>query len=284
MNDRYGVDPDAATSMLELASLLRNFRPGEGRFIVDFPPNWTSHAGSSFRGASDLERARLTELLWRAKRSLLPTKTLYFHDRPWATNAERLTEVLARIGPPGSTPPFRALTDVLTDPEGFRDCRGGHIPRTPEAYAEVVKPLLQISPKVALIDPYFRLRSWDQRWCWRYRRPFVELLRAAQAVRKVEVFKLVVCPVETMIDRDNGARFNADLDELRSEAGCTDLKTEWRPLPDPKIGPKQHARYLLGKECGLHFDHGFDVAKVKSTNHVEWIGKSALTPLLQQFM
>lgn len=289
MNDRYGVDPNAAKTVLELNSLLRSFDPEHGRFIVDFRSNWTAHVGTNFPDVTDLERARLTEILRRAKLSLLPTKTRYFPDLTWAKNAEHLIEVYGRIGPTGSKPPCRALTDVLTDPEGLRDSRGGHIPRTPAAYAEAVRPLFQISPKVVLIDPHFHLRyrskdSPTQRPSMRYIRPFKELLRAAQAEGKVEVFKLVVSRCRTMINEDNGATFDADLEAIKRDAGGTGLEIEYQLLPKRKDGSKQHARYLLGNECGLHFDYGFDVANDKSTNHVEWIGKAALAPLLQQFM
>lgn len=287
MNDRYGVDPCAASTALELASLLRSFRPEEGRFIVDFPSNWTAHAGASFPNATDIERAQLTELLRSAKRSLLPTSTRYFGDLPWAKNAERLTEVRGRIGPNGSTPPCRSLVDVLIDPEGLQDSRGAHIPRTPSAYAEVARPLLQISPKVVLIDPHFHLRyrtaySPTQQKAKRYIRPFKKLLQAAQDERKVNVFKLVVSRSRTMCDEDNGATFEADLEGILTDVGCADVEVEYAFLDE--AGGKQHARYLLGNECGLKFDWGFDEADDDSTNHVEWIGKATLEPLLKKFM
>lgn len=287
MNDRYGVDPCTAATVAELAGLLRNFGPELGRFIVDFPSNWTSQAGVRFSKVADLERARLTEMLRIAKRSLLPTKTRYFTDVSWAKNAQRLTDVHGRIGPAGSTPPCRAWEDVVTDPAALRDSRGGHIPRTPFAYAEVAKPLFQISPAVALIDPHFHLRyrrkdSSRQFRAGRYINSFKALIQSAQAEGKVERFRLVVSPSRTMINEDNGAAFEADIKDILSDVGCTHIEVE--PVLLNEERDKQHARYLLGNECGLKFDWGFDVKNDGSTNHVEWIGRAALEPLLKRFM
>src|SRR5688572_20483313 len=97
MNDRYGVDPCSGSTVLELASLLRQFGPEHGRFVLDFPSQWHGYVGNHFSGVGELERARLTELLRRAKRSLLPAETHYSSDQTWAKNAERLGEVKGRI-------------------------------------------------------------------------------------------------------------------------------------------------------------------------------------------
>ncbi len=287
MNDRYGVDPCAASTVLELASLLRQFGPEHGRFIFDFPSDWCAQAGGRFPGAGDIQRARLTELLRRAKRSLLPTQARYSVDLPWAKNAERLTGVTGRIGPAGSRPPCRALEDVLIDPEALPDCRGGHIPRTPAAYAEIARPLFQISRKVVLVDPHFHLRYRPEglretRPAYRYVNSFKALIQAAQA-EKVEVFKLMVSPSRALINEDDGERFVTDLSAILSDADVPDDWVEY-DLLDEEHSFDKHPRYLLGNECGLKFDWGFDVKNAKWTNHVEWVGRAALTPLLERFM
>lgn len=289
MNDCYGVDPCAATSVLELTSLLRQFGPEHGRFIFDFPPDWHAQVGGHFQEAGDVERARLIEWLRTAKRSLLPTKARYSAGLAWAQNAARLIDdARGLIGPAGSIPPCRALEDVLIDPTALPDCRGGHIPRTAVAYAEVARPLLQISPKVVLIDPHFHLRyrsgdSHETRQASRYVRPFKALIQAAHAERRVEIFKLMVSPTRTMINEDDGAGFEADLSAILSEVGGDGVAIEY-DLLDEEHSLDKHPRYLLGNECGLCFDWGFDIKSDKSTNHVEWVGRAALKPLLERFL
>lgn len=290
MNDRYGVDPCAATSVVELASLLRQFGPEHGRFIFDFPPDWYVQVRDHFQEAGDIKRAQLTELWLRtAKRSLLPTKARYSAGLAWAQNAALLiNDARGLIGPAGSRPPCRALDDVLVDPAALPDCRGGHIPRTSRAYADVARPLLQISPKVVLIDPYFRLRyrlknSSETRLSFRHVHSLKALIQVAQAERKVEVFKLMVSPVEAMIDEDGGRRFEADLAAILSDVGGTGVAFEY-DLLDATNSLDRHPRYLLGNECGLRFDWGLDTADDNSTNHVEWVGTAALKDLLDRFM
>jgi hypothetical protein len=290
MNDRYGVDPCAAASLSELASLLRLFGPEHGRFILDFPQEWFNGVRTHFQSATDLQRARLVELwVHHAKRSLLPTKTTYSPALTWPRNAANLLrEARELIGPAGSTPPCRALEDVLVDPSALQDCRGGHIPRTPDAYSEAARPLLQISPKVVLIDPYFRLRyraggSMISRPSARHRRSLKALLSTAQSEGRVEVFRLMLSESEAIVGDDGVLNFEADLEELRREAGVTRIALEYDFL-DAMHSLERHPRYLLGNGCGLRFDWGFDTMADDSTNHVEWVGGAALAPLLERFM
>ncbi len=286
MNDRYGVDPCAAPTFLELASLLRQFGPEHGRFIVNFPFDWRAQVRAHYADLGDVERARLAEMLRIARKSLLPTSTRYSDALPWVKNAEQLKDVQGLIGSLGSKPPFRTVVDVLSDPDALPDCRGGHIARTPAAYAEVARPLFQISSKVVLIDRYFRLRFQTQdshgtRVEKRYARSLKALIRAAQA-EKVEVFKLMVAAKQAMIDIDDGAEFESDLAAILSEVGGSDMEIEYGLLEDHSLD--SHPRYLLGNECGLRFDWGFEVRDDNSTNHVEWVGRAALKPLLERFM
>ena len=287
MNDCYGVDPHAASTDVELASFLRQFGPEHGRFILNFPPDWRAQVAGSFHSAGDVQRARLTELLRRVKWALLPTKTRYSSDLPWAKNAELLVDVREKIGPAGSRPPCRALEEVLADPLALPDCRGGHIPRTAAAYTDVARPLFQISSKVVLVDPHFHLRfrpqgSRETRHAYRYANPFKALISAAQA-EKVEVFKVMVSPRRALIDEDGGNRFETDISAMLSDVGRASITIEYDFLSE-EHSLDRHPRYLLGNECGLRFDWGFDVKDDGSTNHVEWIGRSALTPLLDRFM
>ena len=63
----------------------------------------------------------------------------------------------------------------------------------------------------------------------------------------------------------------------------TGISVEYDLLDDTHTLDR-HPRYLLGNECGLRFDWGFDTNTDGSTNHVEWVGSAALKPLLDRFM
>ena len=289
MNDSYGVDPNAAASVDDFAKLLRQFGPEHGRFIFDFPSDWHAQIRHHLedRVVGDVKRLKLTEQWLRtAKRSLLPTNARYLDALPWAKNAEYLIGVKRLIGPAGSRPPCIALEDVLIDHDALPDCRGGHIPRNPTAYAEVARPLMQISHKVVLIDPYLCFHelpkgSSKTRRTDRYAHSLKALLRVANAEKKVEVFKLMVSRARATLDGE--AQFISDYRAIRSDVcGATGLQVEHGFLDE-----SHHARYLLGNDCGLHFDHGFDTARYKnddSTQDVVWIGRATLTRLLDQFL
>lgn len=291
MNDRYGVDPNAAAAVDDFAQLLRHFGPEHGRFILDFPPDWYAQVRHHLREGDlgDIKRLKLAEQWQRAaKRSLLPTNVRYWEALAWAKNAENLDNPSGRIGPAGSRPPCMALDSVLIDHEALPDCRGGHIRRTPTAYADVARPLMQISHKVVLIDPYFCFHelhkgSGNVRPTDRYAHSLKALIKVASDERRVAVFKLMVSRERCTLKGE--AQFVADYRAMRSDVcGATDFQVEHGFLDD-KLG--QHARYLLGNDCGLHFDHGFDTPSYKkddSTQHVEWIGRAALIPLLDRFV
>jgi len=290
MNDRYGVDPNAAAAVDDFAKLLRHFGPEHGRFIFDFPSDWFAQVRRHLidKGVGDAKRLELTERWLRtAKRSLLPTKARYSDALAWAKNAENLDNPSGRIGPTGSRPPCIALENVLIDHEALPDCRGGHIRRTPTAYADVARPLMQISNKVVLIDPYFRFHeerpkgSGNFRRIDRYANSLKALIQVANVERKVAVFKLMVSRKSATLLGE--AQFVEDYRAISSDiCGATGLQVEHDFLDD-RLG--QHARYLLGNDCGLHFDYGFDSEsdKKESSQHVEWIGRAALMPLLVRF-
>lgn len=291
MNDLYGVDPNAAAAVDDFAKLLRHFGPEHGRFIFDFPPDWYAQVRLHLKDeeVGDVKRLKLTEQWLRtAKRSLLPTKARYSDALAWAKNAENLDNPSGRIGPAGSRPPCIALENVLIDHEALPDCRGGHIRRKAIAYADVARPLMQISRKVVLVDPYFCFHelhkvSGNVRRTERYSNSLKALIQVANAERKVAIFKLMVSRERATLAGE--AQFITDYGAIRSDVcSAADIQVEHGFLYE-RLG--QHARYLLGNDCGLHFDHGFDTPIKKnddSSQHVEWIGRAALTPLLDRFM
>ena len=147
---------------------------------------------------------------------------------------------------------------------------------------------MQISNKVVLVDPYFCLRYLPvglkkTRPSRRHIQSLRALIQVAHAERKVEVFKLMVSPKKAMINDVDGAQFEEDLSGILNDVGATGIAIEY-DLLDDRHSLERHPRYLLGNECGLRFDWGLDTADDNSTNHVEWIGRASLKPLLDRFM
>ena len=286
MNDLYGIDPKAPSTLSELSSVLRLFSPAEGRFIADFPMGWTEELRDHMGSLSDLCRMATVEAwIQLGAHAILPTKQQYKSGLSWSENAAYLrTDVVKLIGPSDkASTPIEPIDLILSDPAAFRDSRAGLIPRTASAYADVCSPILLRSRKVVLVDPYVTFRYWPKNgFDWRFdrRRSVVkELLKIAYHGRFLECFEIFYVPENEV----KGSEFlGEDLRALAVEVGFHDLQVSARPIKK-EAHTKQHARYLLGLKSGLHFDHGFDTNDDGSTNHVEWLSPSVLIPLLEKF-
>jgi hypothetical protein len=290
MNDIYGIDPMAPSDYRDFAQLMRIFEVDQGRFIADYPVGgWFPHLRQHLGELATLDQMKAIELWLKVGRSaLVPMHEKFNPSYSWSENAIRLHgHVKALIGAIGCPATLTPLSDCLIDPTAFPSASGAHVQRTPDAYAKAARPLLQTSPKVVLVDPYFKLRYYDERAgvfrpATRFRKSLEALLYEAVHWKRVEVFKLAVSPREAFHDDPDGAIFSDHFSELAAAVGANSIELEIQPL-NQNVSTDRHPRYLLGMERGLHFDWGFDIEDAKSTNHVEWISKSALKPLLDRF-
>lgn len=276
MNDLYGVDPDAPSSLLEFVSLMRLFDTGEGRFIADFPGQWIDDVAQHIKSFSQLEQVAAIEWLRRGKHALLPTGARYDPKWPWSENAITLgkeEDVVKLIGAKGCPATLVPIDRALLDPSVFRDARGGHFARTAQSYAKVARPLLQTSPKIVLIDPYLKFIP-------RFRETLEALFREAVRWKRVECFKFAVMSKEAFQGDPGGKMFKAEMRRLANKNGAQNMELDFCKLDDHS---SSHARYLLGMRNGLHFDWGLDTGDPKSKSHINWIGPAALQPLLDQF-
>lgn len=290
MNDLYGVDPSAPSDFRDFAQLMRVFDTGEGRFIADYPLGWFHDVRAHMNSLTDIQQMQALELWLKIGRNaVIPTVARFMPARSWPENATALVgEVKKLIGARGCPANLQPLEQALMDPDGFPDARGGHIPRTGRAYAQAARPLLQTSPKVVLVDPYFALRFLHQptnqtRKSNRHWNSLSALLKEALKWKRVETFKLMVSAEKALIHDEEGDSFSSDIEALMEEVGAIgSIDMEW-DLLDKSIPTERHPRYLLGMASGLHFDWGFDTDDEETTNHVHWMGRSELTPLLKNF-
>ncbi len=287
MNDLYGIDPKAPSSLNELSSLIRLFSPYEGRFIADFPLGWGNELRIHMSTVSDICRMATVDAWLRlGSHAILPIKHQYKSSMTWSENSAFIrNEVVKLIGSSGESSSSAArLADVLVDPDAFRDSRAGLIPRTARAYSDVARPILLRSRKVVLVDPYFTFRyKANNSSSWRYdrRRDVVKaMLKIALAGKYVECFEIFYVPENK--DVYGSDHLDSDLRDLALEIGFDGLEVAARPIKKYN-NTKHHARYLLGLKSGLHFDHGFDTSDDGSTNHVEWMSQAVLDPLLEKF-
>lgn len=291
MNDVYGVDPAAPSDFRDFAQLMRLFDTGQGRFIADFPMQWFHDVREHMKSLTDMQQKQALELWLKVGcNAVLPTDARFARARSWPDNACAFLngKVIKLIGAKGCTAPVQPLDHALMDPDAFPDARGGHIPRTPSAYAAAARPLLQTSPKVVLVDPYFALRYSHKPTnkilpSRRHKESLSALVKEALKWERVQIFKLMVSADTALKDDPEGETFSADLEGLLYDTGAAGkIAIEWDCL-DRSVSTERHPRYLLGMASGLHFDWGFDTDHENTTNHVEWMGMSVLKPLLENF-
>lgn len=281
MNDLYGIDPKAPSNLQDLSSLLRLFGPSDGRFIADFPIEWRQELLIHMKSISDLNQKAVVEWLNLCRHAILSTPCRYKTNHSWAENASNLNAYARRlIGPIGRASNLvEPLDKVLTDPNAFPDASGALIPRTIDSYLVAASPILKVSRKIVLIDPYFNLRPfkpYDNGVAFnaKIHRKFLKaLLEAAVREKQCEAFEIY----HSVEKSGASADIKVELISIAGEVGAAAMEFKVKAVE------VQHARYLLGLKNGLHFDHGFDIRDDQSTNHVSWIGKAVLELLLKRF-
>jgi len=282
MNERYAVDPGAPATSQDLKILLDNFGLAEGRFIARYPVDWIAFVRQVYSEASDMEKARVTELLKRSRAKLLPCGEDFRRAASWGENAlavKHRARFSGIIGKEGNEFGFDALRDVLYgDDKTLPDSRGAHISMNAEEYARCSSPLFAFCPRVVLVDPYFWLHRADGSIDFGRRRILQALLEQAARSPVCEEFQLFVGWKVDRRQANLAGLFRDELLQVQERAGAGRLRVEPRLPTDGG-----HARYLLGAVGGIGFDHGFDFSKTKK-NLVHWLSRSELDPLLRQYV
>ena len=291
MNDYYGVDPATPCDLRDLSDLCRLFRPSEGRFLMGYPDDWGRRLRDHMDQLSDFDRlVAIERFITDLQPAIVPSppRTRYDDRRGWSENAHSIRDsVYKLIGPPGCSANVEAFRTLLEARDGFPDAREALVPRTVNAYVNAAKPLFLTTTKVVLVDPYFRLRTETGAPDTRRRKVLKAFLEAADS-GKVRVFKLVVSASKACLGDPSGDRYEKDFAQLANDAtgGRIECELEVIDSVSDRASVSQHARYLLGLQSGLQFDWGFDLddrSPNKSTNHVHWLTKPVLDPLLDRY-
>lgn len=279
---QYGVDPATPSSPRDLADLLRLFDASEGRFVAEFPGDWCRRLRQHLSGGSELDVKRAEEATVRLSRRLLPPQSRSRYDErfAWAENAHLLlrdARLDGLIGPSGSPPTVQSLPRLMEEVEPLPPAREALVPCTVAAYVDAVRPIIQTSRKVLMIDRYFALYRSEKR-----RRAewdlLLHLLREADRAGRVAQFHLVHDFGETD-DPDGELHRQA---KLELQHGLNNVKLNFERRDDC------HARYFLGNYSGLHFDHGFHLdARAgnvgQKLNHVHWLTDSVIGELHREY-
>lgn len=282
MNENYALDPEAPADARELKLLLDQFGLQTGRFLSRYPEDWPTLLLQRLEGASQMERARALDILNRRRGYLVPTTAPYQRSRGWANNAavaaERHRTFDAVIGQTSNGFGWPSVEQVLyEDDHALPPGLGAHLPMQAAQYVECVRPLFLASAEVFLVDTYFTLRTRSGERDRGRLRVFVAFLKLAEEARTCEVLRLILA--RDRIDETEGSesRLEDDIGAALEQSGTKRIEVLYE-IHD-NVG---HGRYIFSLHGGLQFDQGFEESRTKR-NHVHWLSKPELDPLLERF-
>jgi hypothetical protein len=255
MIHEYALEPEMVaawcTDHYKCQFFLNKFGLAEGRLLSPYPKRWRRKVYDAFRGGSDMDKARLTELLSRLQDTMIKRKDpVWDENETWVDNAVQeharypFRAVLARNNP-------ASRTEILCEND-FDTCPGLACPhslvvnRTAQEMAESVRQMLACCRWVKFIDPHL----WPGKK--RYR-------NSLQAFLKILVGSRPVGPPETIeIHTEKHDTEDKIILKHFQDAIPDGLKValyQWQKQPG---GQALHNRYILSDLGGVSFHHGLD--------------------------
>lgn len=260
MNELFAADPTVCGHISDLKLLLASFGPYTGRYIANYPDNWSAQIEKQFEGLGDVEAAKAKLLLRRARENIaLVTKSNlnWRADQEWLANAVSLltkTSVAPAI--------FDGLITAHASPPAIHALHELDLPATAEEritgiakeYARITKMLLLLSPELALIDPYLDPLNSD---CYLVLEAMFEIAARGKS-QKMSLW----ARGSEVVRYSTYATIKPDLeDALRRLASHANMKPgriiEFVLIGEEKKKTKMHGRYLLSIKGGIRLDQGF---------------------------
>jgi len=168
MIHEYAVDPNSLKSFNEIWQALEQFGVAHGRMLVQCPKRWWAIVKENLQHAEDTlapaEYKSLEERCFRLKeaRKIIYRKNLkYDGEKSFVEalareHAERpFRAVLQRNAVTASQIPVLSRFDLHDGNALWKVSCSQPVPRTADALAAIVGPLIRISEDFLLVDPYF---------------------------------------------------------------------------------------------------------------------------------
>lgn len=283
MNELYAADPAVCSHASELRLLLASFGPYAGRYLANYPIDWSAQVENQFGNLGEIEAARVKTILRRANEGMaIVTRANLSWDKEqeWLANARPLLDVapavfdglIAQHATPPAIHHLHELDLPLTAEE--------RIPGAASEYARVSKILLLLSPEIAMVDAYLNP----------LRRDCASVLKAMFDIAgKGKCQKIALWARASEVFR-NGTHtvIKADLENSLRRLGIqanfkAGREIEMILVDDESRETKMHGRYLLSIKGGIRLDQGFQ--KLPEGRHVDVgpIGKNTHNALLDIF-
>lgn len=269
------IQPTAIQSIRDLQLVLSYVGFGKGRLIADFPDsgpnrerkeeNWIWQVHQSVKKSQGHPATSVRELLIKERKKVLRTRRAYNHDRKWLDNA-RESHRQRPFGAIVTEQPSADLSECCLDdfstdkcPECLReDQHVVPLPKTPEAFAEALMPMLSCAKELRFVDPYFmRVDSHGRlRASMRHGRVVKEITRRMNDNRRVpQLVEFHLASLDCSEPPDEQlALFVKEMGDFLPE-GWKATAYLWGEVLG---GRRFHARYVITDVGGAGSDYGFD--------------------------
>ena len=247
--NEYAIEPTAFRDHRDLKYLFEKFGFHHGRLLVAFPSKWVRLVFEHLEKLPELERKRAVELLRKyGTDRVVPCGEPYVSACTWVSNAARIKAQGIVGNAIAAEPNDLGLPTVDEADENIFRGTMALVAAEAREYARLAKRLMQLSTRVVLVDPYFRISSPFKR------RVLGEFLDAARSGCCAEI--QIVCRHEQCWEKGYDHRAAQVLNDFASGGPGVTID-----LVDDSRSPfEMHARYLVSAKGALHYDKGFEEA------------------------
>lgn len=260
----YALEPEMVATWGDRANhrfFIREFGSGQGRLVSRFPKKWAKKVWEASSGGSDMDNARLTELLVRLQETMIKRKDFVWDEgATWLDNAVQeharhsFHAIVARNNHEGR-PEILCEDGLAATPCPGWDCPHGiPIIRNAPKLAEAVRGMLACCRWIKFIDPYISPGRPNYRPSLR---AFLQILASERPVGPPE-------SIEIHTGLHNGtADFLRDSFQELIPNGLSVTLFQWQERPG---GQRLHNRYILTDIGGVSFHHGLDIGAEGETD------------------
>lgn len=247
--NEYAIEPTAFRDHRDLKYFFEKFGFHRGRLLVAFPSKWVRLVFEHLDLLPELERKRAVELLRKyGSDRVVPCGEPYLPTYPWVTNAARIKALGIVDDAIAAAPNDLGLPTVDEADETIFRGTMALVPAEAREYARLAKRLMQLSTRVVLVDPYFKISSPFKR------RVLGEFLEAARSGCCAEI--QIVCRHAQCWEKGFDPRAVQVLNEIAPGGPGVTIDL----VDDSKSPFEMHARYLVSAKGALHYDKGFEEA------------------------
>jgi len=268
----FAVEPACLANWQVCRYIVDQMGAAHGRMIAEFPRRklWKRMVRDACDAADvpDRDRLRIVEKLKSVNRKMIRARRAYDESLDWVPNAVLQHErdpfhaIVCRDRT--ATNPACLVADSVDEREPlWRVRREDKVPRTAEALARYVSPLLQISSQIRFVDKLFDPEAHGGKWC-----PMLEAcLRSAIAdgrtLDRVEYHTIITGdrrPSLVELQRRCHTRLPRILPRgLRLRVVFWRLPSDEDSAQPGKYRELFHARYILTNRGGYRVETGLDV-------------------------